>query len=367
MQKKVAFFFHGLLGGGVERVMLHLARGFVQRGIGVDMVLQRAEGPLVPQVPPQVRVIDLGAKRMRWALPGLVRYLRAEHPPALLAALDHANVVAILAKAIARVPTRVVVSVHFNTSQVVRHARSFRDRSVRWWTRSFYSRADTVVAVSRGVAEDLVTQSRLPREKVRVIYNPVVTPELFRQAEEDPVHPWFTPGSLPVILGVGRLSKQKDFATLIRAFARARRARPARLVILGEGEERPNLERLVQELGLKESVSLPGFVENPFPFMKRAAVFVLSSRWEGLPTVLIEALALGTPAVATDCPSGPAEILEGGKWGRLVPVGDEQALAQAILETLEEPFAPPGAPERMRERFGLESVVDQYLEVLRLK
>lgn len=363
---RVAFFFHGLLGGGVERVMMNLARGLLDRGVEVDMVLGRAEGPLLPLVPQAARIVDLKVTRMHRALPGLVRYLRRERPRAVLAALDHANAVALLARALARVPSKVVVSVHFDTSQVVARARNFRDRSVRIWTRLLYPRADAVVAVSQGVAEDLIQRTGLPREKVRVIYNPVVTPEIFLWAEEDPGHPWFAPGSPPVILGVGRLAKQKDFSTLIRAFARVRAVRPARLLILGEGEERAELERLVRELGVTEDVALPGFTANPYAFMKRAAVFVLSSRWEGLGIVLIEALALGRPVVATDCPSGPAEILEGGRWGRLVPMGDEEALAQAILEALDEPGAPPGAQERMQERFGLDRVVEQYMDVLGL-
>lgn len=364
---KVALFFHGFLGGGVERVMLNLALGFVGRGLDVDMVVGKGEGPLLAQVPAGVRIVDLGVARMHRALPGLVRYLRSERPEALLSALDHSNVVALWARAVARVPTRVVVSVHFDTGEIVARARTIRDRTVRLWTRAFYPWADTVVAVSQGVAEDLVVRTRLPRGNVRVIYNPVVTPELFARAGEHPGHPWFLPGAPPVVLGVGRLSKQKDFPTLIEAFREVRCIRQVRLLILGEGEERPHLERLVHEAGLGGDVELPGFVANPFSFMKRAAVFVLSSRWEGLPTVLIEALALGTPVVATDCPSGPAEILEGGKWGRLVPMGDVDAMAEAILRSLDEGSPPPGVQGRMVERFGLDAVVGQYLDVLGLR
>jgi glycosyltransferase involved in cell wall biosynthesis len=364
---KVALFLHGLLGGGVERVMLNLATGFVERGVDADLVLQKAEGPLVGQVPPGARVVDLGVARMHRALPGLVRYLRTERPHALLSALDHANVVALWARALAQVSTRVVVSVHFDTSQVVAQSRTLRERFVRAWTRPFYPWAAAVVAVSQGAADDLVRRTRVPREKVRVIYNPVVTPALFARAEEPLEHPWFRPGEAPVVLGVGRLTKQKDFPTLIRAFDRVRRVRPARLLILGEGEERGNLERLVREMGMEDDVLLPGFAENPYAYMKRATVFVLSSRWEGLPTVLIEALALGTPVVSTGCPSGPAEILEQGKWGRLVPMGDDATLAEAILAALAAPKAPAGARERMVERFGLDVAVEQYMEVLGLR
>ena len=185
---------------------------------------------------------------------------------------------------------------------------------------------------------------------------------LFAKSEEALDHPWFLPGEPPVILGVGRLTQAKDFPTLIRAFALVRKKHPARLMILGEGEERSKLETLVQELGLEKEVSLPGFVDNPYKYMKRAAVFVLSSKWEGFGNVLVEAMALGTPVVSTNCPSGPAEILENGRWGRLVPVGDVYALAEAIIETLDEEHHPDVA-NRAKD-FAVELAVEKYINVL---
>jgi glycosyltransferase involved in cell wall biosynthesis len=198
-------------------------------------------------------------------------------------------------------------------------------------------------------------------EKIKVIYNPVITPELFAKAEEPLDHPWFRPGEPPVVLGVGRLTQAKDFPTLIRAFALVRKERPARLMILGEGEERPKLEALVRELGLEEDVALPGFVGNPYKYIARAGVFVLSSAWEGLPTTLVEALALGTPVVSTNCKSGPEEILEEGRWGRLVPVGNIEELAKAIGESLSMPRLLNGGA---LDRFRVDIVVDRYLEVM---
>jgi glycosyltransferase involved in cell wall biosynthesis len=227
------------------------------------------------------------------------------------------------------------------------------------WARFFYRWADAVVAVSQGVADELVHYVRIPAEKVRVIYNPIVTPELFRKAEEPLEHPWFREGEPPVILGVGRLTKQKDFPTLIRAFALVRQQRPARLMILGEGEERPQLEALVKELGIAEDVSLPGFVQNPYPYMKKAAVFVLSSRWEGLPTVLIEAAALDVPVISTNCPSGPAEILAMYS-DQLVDVGDKDGMARAILKTLQSRRV-----ERVNvEPYTLNHALSYYLKLL---
>ncbi|MGQ9488913.1 MAG: glycosyltransferase, partial [Armatimonadota bacterium] len=319
---KLAFYMPSLAGGGAERVFLHLAKGFVERGYEVHLVLARAEGPYRPQIPKAVRVMDLHASRVLTSLPRLVRYLRDERPFAMLSALDHANVVAICAQGLARVPTRVVATVHSTPSQVVANARTLPARLLPLWTRPFYRRAHAVVAVSQGVANELVHYVGIPEHTVRVIYNPIITPTLLRKAQEPLDHPWFRDGEPPLILGAGRLTKPKDFPTLIRAFAIVRQQRPARLMILGEGEERPLLESLARELGIEADVSLPGFVQNPYAYMKHSAVFVLSSRWEGLPTVLIEALAVGTPVVATNCPSGPAEILDGGRIGALVEVGD---------------------------------------------
>ncbi len=363
---QVALFLPSLRGGGAERVMVNLARGFAERKLKVDLVLTKAEGPYLGEMSDLVRIIDLKASRVFRSLPKLVRYLRKERPEALLSALDHANIVALWAKKIARVPTRVVVSVHSTTSIASAHAQNLPGRLMPFLMHFFYPWADKVVAVSEDAADDLVKTAKLLREKIKVIYNPIVTPELFAKAEEPLDHPWFQPGEPPVILGVGRLTESKDFPTLIRAFALVRKGCPARLMILGEGEDRPKLEVLIEELGLREDVTLPGFVDNPYKYMKRARVFVLSSRWEGLPTVLIEAMALGTPVVSTDCPSGPREILEGGKWGRLVPVGDVEALAEAISKALDNPTFPEGARERVIERFSLETAVDEYLKALGL-
>jgi glycosyltransferase involved in cell wall biosynthesis len=361
-KERVALFLPSLRGGGAERVMSNLARGFVERGLAVDMVLAKAEGPYLSQLPPNVCMVDLGASRVLTSLPGLVHYLRRERPQALLSALDHANVVALWARALARVPTRIVVSVHNNISWSTRHAPTLRARLTPLWVRPFYPWADAVVVVSQDAAEDLVRLTGLPWRKVRVIYNPVVTPEIFSKAQEPLDHPWFAPGQPPVVLGVGRLTIQKDFPTLIRAFALVRAQRPARLMILGEGEERPKLEALVRELGVDQDAALPGFVGNPYAYMARAAVFVLSSLWEGLPTALIEAMALGTPVVSTDCPSGPAEILEGGVWGKLVPVGDRDALSAAVVSSLDSPSLPDAT--RRAQDFSLDRIVGEYLELL---
>lgn len=232
--------------------------------------------------------------------------------------------------------------------------------------RRFFPRADAVVASSRGVAEDLARAAGLPRERIVPIHNPVRIGEVRWRAREPAGHPWLDGAGPPVVLAAGKLKPQKDFPTLLRAFARLRRRREVRLVVLGEGAGRPGLLALARELGVAADVALPGFVSNPFAFMARSALFALSSAWEGFANVIVEALACGCPVVSTDCPSGPSEILEGGRFGRLVPVGDPEALAEAMRGTLE---APPD-PEALRKRaeeFGIELVAERYAAVLGLE
>ena len=363
LANKIALFLPSLRGGGAERVMVNLARGFYDQGINVDLVLAKAEGPYLSEVPAGVRVIDLHSSRVLFSLPGLVRYLRRERPQSILSAMDHANIVVIWARKLSGVPCRVIVSVHSTLSRALTNNPNLRGYLMPNLIRIFYPWADTVVAVSNGVAEDFANITRLPRESIKVIYNPIVTPELLEKAKEVVEHPWFLPGEPPVILSVGRLTKAKDYPTLIRAFALVRRKYPARLMILGEGEERAKLEALAQELGLQDDISLPGFVDNPYAYMARAAVFVLSSAWEGFGNVLVEAMAVGTPVVATGCPSGPAEILEGGKWGKLVPVGDANAMAQAILSTLSGQEVKMDFQNRAL-KFTIERITKYYLEAL---
>jgi len=281
LANKIALFLPSLHGGGAERVMVNLARGFSERGINVDLVLAKAEGPYLSQVPPAVKVVNLRASRVLFSLSGLVRYLRQEQPKAVLSAMDHANIIAIWAQKLSGMPCRVVVSVHSTLSRATAHSPNLRGRLMPNFIRIFYPWADTVIAVSNGVAEDLAKITGLPRKQIKVIYNPIITPDLLEKAKEPVNYPWFLDDKPPVILSVGRLTAAKDYPTLIRAFALVRKERPARLMILGEGEERTKLEALVKELGLQDDVCLPGFVDNPYAYMPRATVFVLSSVWEG--------------------------------------------------------------------------------------
>jgi glycosyltransferase involved in cell wall biosynthesis len=359
----VALFLPTLGGGGAERVMLTLAQGFVQRGIRVDLVLSKAVGSYAGEVPSGVRMIDLRARRVISSLPRLVRYLRAERPAVLLTTMNHANVAALLARRLARTSTRIVVR-EANTPSVSARSGSIRNRLMLALVRLCYRWADEIVAVSEGVADDLQKVTALPRSRIQVLPNPIITADLAGQAAEPLDDPWFTPDAPPVILGVGALRKQKDFPTLIRAFAELRSRREARLIILGEGTERSSLESLLQGLGVAADARLPGRIPNPYNYMAKAAVFVLSSAWEGMPGVLIQALGCGARVVATDCESGPRELLAGGEFGQLVPVGDSAALAGAIATSLDRPRRP--LPDSVLAPYTQDGAVDRYVRLLRI-
>jgi glycosyltransferase involved in cell wall biosynthesis len=357
--------------GGEQRRMMTLACAFAARGHKVDLVVVRSHAPPRHELSDSVRVVALDpwwthlplVRTGRWALasiPALANYLRRERPALLLSSTHLVNVAAPWARSLARIRTALVLRI---ITQLSLPTLSVRARFRLWQARIFYPRADAIIANCNGVADDVARLTGLSREHITTIYDPVVTPDLQEKMRAALDHPWFAPGSPPVLLAAGRFTAQKDFPTLLRAFARVRRVRPARLVILGEGRERTRLEALVRELGVAADVALPGFVINPLPYMKRAAALVLSSVYEGLPGVLIEAMACGCPVVSTDCPSGPAEILDRGAYGKLVPVGDDTALAEAILATLE---APPDR-NRLRARaalFSEDDKIDQYLQVL---
>ncbi|MBW4417627.1 MAG: glycosyltransferase [Myxacorys californica WJT36-NPBG1] len=358
----IAIFLRGLYGGGTERVMLNLARGFIKRGLRVDLVLARVAGPYLEDVPPDVQIVDLGADWIPSSLPKLVNYLRRARPKTLLSALHYPCEIALCAKRLANVPTRVIVSEHNTLSLEAEQINQLSVRLSPFAARLFYPWAEGIVAVSQGVANDLANVIGIDINQIKVIYNPVVLPELLTLAKLPVDHPWFDDGQPPVILGVGRLYPQKDFSTLIRAFAQVRRIRPARLMILGDGPERDRLQNLIAELGLTDDVVLPGFVQNPYAYMANSAAFVLSSAWEGLGNVLIEAMAIGTPVISTNCESGPAEILANGRYGSLVPVGDSDAIAEAIVEVLSNPIQ--NIDPHWLTQFTLETCTQQYLDAL---
>ena len=363
--QKIAVFARTMRSGGVERVTLHLINELVGRGVEVDLVLAECKGAYLEKVDPRVNVVDLQALSLRGYTLRLAAYLKRTRPEALLAQGSECGVSAVLARFIARVPTRVVASCHGTLSRAVANSMDFKVRFLPWLIRLTFPFAEAVVAVSEGVANDLSLSVGLPRDSIRVIYNPSVTDDLLSFHSEPPSHPFWQSG-VPVLVAVGRMVLAKNFPGLIQAFAKALERKEMRLVVIGDGPERDRLEEMVEELGIDKYVHFPGFLEPPWGWMMHADLFVLSSSWEGLPTVLIEALALGCRIVSTDCPSGPREILSDGRFGILAPVDDVQGLADAMIIALDNRHQPLVQQSRARD-FMVAPSVEAYRSLLLTK
>ncbi len=354
---KITLFLPSLGGGGAERVFVSLANGFAESGMDVDLVLAKAAGPYLKEVSPLVRVVDLGASRVLTSLPKLISYVRKERPQVVFSTLTEANIISLWAKILTRSKSKFFVREASTLVVSSRHAPTIRGKIMPFLARFFYRFADGIILPSQGARRDF--EKALPSYafKTHTIYNPVLMAHFVSLAQV----PFLGKNEdlrVPMILAVGRLTRAKDYETLLRAFSLVCQKRKSRLVILGEGEERSKLQELAGTLNIEKNLVLPGFVENPFVYMKHAALYVLSSRWEGLPNALIQATCLETPVVSTRCPNGPEEILENGRWGALVPVGNVRALAEAMLRALEHPR--PSSDTVSRSRFELEGIVQQY-------
>ena len=358
--KRIAFFLPTLHGGGAEKVVINLLKGMLDQDVYLDLVVASTEGPYLNQVPKQVRIINLESDRVIKALVPLSQYLREKQPCTLISHMSHANVIAVLATILAWEKTRLVLVEHNCLSAA--KSKLIRAKFIPILMKLLYRRADVIVGVCQATARDLECQLGFPKGMIKTIYNPVVDSELIFQANQSLNHPWFQKGAPPVFLAVGRLTQQKDFATLIKAFAILRSKKVVRLMILGEGELRGELENMTKRLGISEDVAMPGFVENPYIYMKNASAFVMSSRWEGLGNVLIEAMSCGCPVVSTDCPHGPKEILAAGKYGILVPVQDVFTLSYAMLKVLETPIRHELLIRRANY-FSVKQAVSKYLEI----
>ncbi len=357
----VAILLPDLRGGGVERMRLHLAEAFVARGLRVELVLLESKGDLVQHIPPGVELVDLAAPRLRRSLFPLTRYLRRSRPESLLAAMWPLTSIAIVASQGSR-GTRVVISDH-NTLSLTPLGRTVRGRlQMRASIRYLYPRADKVITPSIGVKEDLESLGAWTQSPIEVVPNPVIR---LKRPPIPPLpadHPWLQPGP-PKLISIGTLKEQKDYPTLFRAIARLSGSKAVRLLVLGEGRLRAPLETLVRSLGLENSILMPGFVQDVRPYLAASDLFVLASAWEGFGNVIVEALEQGVPVVSTDCPSGPSEILGGGEFGTLVPVGDPEALTVAIATALATRTNRPRLIERA-SMYSVEAAASRYLEAL---
>lgn len=361
---RLALFAPSFDRGGVERMLTQLARGLDGLGVPVDLVINRRSPHYLNTLPDSVRVVELSALAAK-PLDGAVAYLRSERPPILLSSKDDNNLLALRARRLAGVPTRVWLRAAIAESSRVAGQFFWK----RWLSyrnmRRIYPEADGVIAVSQDLARDVAHITGMALNDIRVAHNPVVTPEMLALAAQPSPHPWLNDAGSPVIVGIGRLARVKNFALLIEAFARVRKSRACRLLILGEGRERRDLEGLAGRLGVSAEVDLPGYVDNPYAYLARARLFVSSSLSEGSPNALTEALALGVPVVATDCLTGPREILRDGRFGPLVPVGDADALAQAMLRTLNDPL-PADFLRQAALPYTIEGSSREYADILGL-
>jgi glycosyltransferase involved in cell wall biosynthesis len=358
--KRLAFLLPDMRGGGAERVALKLIEDFVALGHRVDLVLMAAEGDLIPLLPPGVRVIDLGAARIRDVLLPLRRYLRREKPDAIQISMWPLTVIGILAHRLARSRARLVVSDHIMLSRQYALGR-LGSKLLGLSIRLFYPMADARVVVSKQAGDDLARLSGIARDSIELIYNPVAVPPAGSGTTAEIEKLWSTRDAR--ILTVGSLKEQKNHQLLIRSFAQLLRSKPAKLMILGEGDQRGPLAALAEAEGVADKMLMPGFTADPWPFYSSADLFVLSSDYEGFGLVLVEAMRSGVPVVSTDCEAGPREILADGAYGRLVPCGDVEALAEAMRQALDNPSDAQALKARAEEISGPRSSA-RYLELM---
>lgn len=361
--KRISLFVPTLSGGGAERAMLNLSEGLAERQYDVFLTVSRGEGELVSDVPDEVTLVDFDRRYLSTSVPDLARHLRKTDSDAVISSTDAGNLVAIWAVAFSNKSPTTLVRVENMLSLRSTDYEKWRYHLIPPLLKIFYRFADEIIAVSKGVAQDVGEVTGIDPEEIRVLYNPVVTDDLLQKRNHSVDHPWLVDDSEPVILSVGRLVPQKDYSTLIRAFGRIVRKRDVRLIIAGKGDCRDELLELATDLGISHRVSMPGYVDNQYAYMAHADVFVLSSAWEGFGNVLVEAMACGTPVVSTDCESGPAEILESGTYGPLVPVGEFDRMAAAIQQMLDDPTDVRALEDRAMD-FSQSTIVDEYVALL---
>ena len=337
-QEHLAVFIPKLAGGGAEKIIIQIANSLAERGISIDFLVCSGDGVLTNKLAKNINLIELGTSRTIYSLVPLLKYLRTYKPETFLSFLNHTNLVSILARFLSGISTQLIISER-NTpsvSLVKSNTSKTKNGFILVLIKILYRFSDQIIVNSVGIKMDLIELCPILKERIQIIYNPIDLKQVKLKVEEKNIHPWLNFSDEPVILSAGRLVQQKDFSTLIKAFKIARSKKRMKLLILGEGLEKSNLLKLIESLNLNSQIELTGYVENPYSFFSLASLFVLSSIWEGFPNVLIEALACGIPIVSTDCKSGPREVLDNGKYGKLIPTKNEFLLADAILKSLSE-------------------------------
>jgi glycosyltransferase involved in cell wall biosynthesis len=358
---KIVIVIHDLRGGGAEKMMVRLANAMSAKGHTVSLLLIAQGGENLEVIDPEVNVLELSCDRTLSAFIPLRKQLKALNPDAILSALTHINVLTFLVCISLGLTRKLSMSERntFSHDKLVNKGfvMRFAYTLAPWCYRLA---AKPVIAVSQGVAEDLIASSIVRNQDVVVAPNPVVSPDFLKQRRSEACHPWLVNKQEKVIVAVGRLCEQKGFDLLLKSFASLVNKSQYRLIIFGEGDLRPQLELIVQELQLADLVSMPGYAVNPVAEMQAADMFVLSSRFEGSPNVLVEAMAVNLPVVAFDCPHGPKEILASLGKEALVPYLDTSALSNRMEMTLEK-GASLDLYAKMISRFGAAESAQVYL------
>lgn len=380
--KKITFLLSSFRAGGGERVMVDLANGFVRRGYNVDLAVLKPVGQYAEHVDKRVHVISLDAGRMAFSLPKLISYLRTAKPEVLLALDEYTHLLALVARSLSGDDTRIFLRIGNMLSELFRRYQGWKNKLLLpVLVKTLYKKADGIIANSRGVADDVALVTRIEKEKIVVIANLKDLEFIRTRAREEVEHPWLVHKTLPVVVAVARLREQKNYPLLVRAFANVVKDTPARLIIVGGGREEERLRTLVDELGLEDTVSFVGYRDNPHAYMGKADVFVQASLWEGLPNAVIEALVCGIPVIASDCDSGPREILAPGtdyrfrlksgieyaEYGALFAVNDESALTKVIIKFLNDKVLRDTYTRKSAERagdFDAEKIIDEYARAM---
>ena len=376
--KRIGFFLIGLYGGGGEKVVLDLAKGFVEDGFKVDLLLFSRKGSLSNGIDSRINIIDLNVSRILFSVFPIIKYLKKEKPLFILGTSEHANLVLVLAKLFSRTKTKVFLRVGMTFSDLFKNYKKKRDKLIPFLIKILYPKADMIIANSQNVAQDLVKTSKISKDKIKVIYNPKFIDEIKRKSE---IGNWQFSKDKFTLLAIGRLEKQKDFKTLILAFAEIKESIDTQLIILGEGGQRKELEKMILDLGLKD-VHLLGFMQNPYFYMKNADLLISTSLWEGFSNVLIEAGILGLPIIATDCGSGSRELLapnsnfnkqlEKGKieyveYGVLVAKQDKESIVKSILILRQNTELLEDYSQKSKQRsqiFNVQKILEEYKKLI---